>query len=327
MRTAWIRPRGTVSAASDSRPDRIRIPSGASATVKDHSVEIRRHAVSCHRYEQREQATATGDEHRPLGRAQHSQSDHAAKLTGIAPVRQPAAINLPFGTAARRCSGWRRHGLVQTVGDRQQSRLAHGRVVCSGDSTSRASPREAPPVLTRTSARPRTRAKKGSTRSTAWARESGTCSDWRRISPLSTRKVSPSTRHRVTAQETTPARATNATTARSDRERLPRPGRAAAETSTTRMPNSDGPIRTTGERGWNRCQVRGRCWGKAGSYSCSAGLPEQGQLFSQPSPPPRRRAPADARRSRRRQCEGARLRWPNRRSMRPAVTSTNCMRP
>ena len=81
-----------------------------------------------------------------------------------------------------------------------------------------------PATTTRTSARPRTRASTGEMTSMAWMRESGTRIDCRRISPVVICRSPPWTRQRVTSQETMPA---TIASPRSD-EAFPREARSPA---------------------------------------------------------------------------------------------------
>jgi hypothetical protein len=73
--------------------------------VKDHSVEMRRHAVN---------AIVTKAASKPLPLATSTAGSvepstaraiTATKLAGIVPVRQPATTSLPLGTTTKRSSG------------------------------------------------------------------------------------------------------------------------------------------------------------------------------------------------------------------------------
>jgi hypothetical protein len=83
----------------------------------------------CHRGKQSEQAAATCDEHRPFRRAEHGQGDHCGQADRDRPCEAAGSDQPAVRDDRQALLRWRRHGLVQPVGNCEQRGSHTGRLV------------------------------------------------------------------------------------------------------------------------------------------------------------------------------------------------------
>ena len=334
MRTACTRPGRIVSDVSAMRPDRRRSPSGASARVKWYSWLKRR---------QKSVAPAM-----MIGAAPPPRMAAATERAATAPTIRPVKIAIETKpTSLSRIDAdepagrnGRQHALVPVLGRSSFLRPPHparrrGRARAAAPAGARRrvrADRRAGPSRPccrpcAGAARRRGRCGRGRAarcRSPAPAR-AGSAAIAAGSGPVSIRRSSSSTRQRVTSHETKPSATRTPTNASSYMEPEERRPVSTDGASTMAIPIVARPARTIGDNGWSRCQTAGS------SRSSLTGL--------RPAPRPARRVDPSAGRPRRGSSPGIRaslaaaavcsrtVARPNERSIGPAVTSMNCIRP
>jgi len=308
-RTACTRPNGIVSDRVCSSPDLSRSPSGDSATAKLNSTFSRRSTAAAAPSSEVNSAPAVGPTARGSRTASTmSRGTTTAVTTSGTPSSVPATSR-PLGTAEMGRSG--ASGVSPASPCARASSCARTSTARScGKKASRALPVPRPASTNRSSEMPSSRAASGRTTSTAWMRARGTRMDCRRSRPVSTCSSLPSTRQRVTSQESTPAATATTATLRSTYSReasgpllnsCERPPTKARATS-ARLP------RAIGDRGCSRAHCEGSVLtAVTASLTARPPVPHRAATGGPAiEPPPARPGRGYARRSRRRQCAAAR---------------------